>query len=258
MKTYVISDIHLFSKNCRPKATLAFLKEIRHKAKKLIILGDLFDSIDFDKPKKKKKKKHIKVLAEIRNLCDNGVEIIWIEGNHDVEAIEFFGSLIGSETILAKDHYEVNVGGNKWIFLHGHQFDTFITERPITTYIASKTYDFIQSIDGPHYSISRWIKRKSKTLLHICKANKEKALSYAKKHNGNFIVCGHTHRVGLVSEDDAIYINTGCWVDHPSHYLEIDQDGKYFIKEFHVIEKEGEECEEPLSTELLEKDLDIQ
>lgn len=145
---YVVSDVHLFSKVARPKTFRKFLKSIKGNALKLIILGDLFDSDNFDRPRKSNKKGHIKVLSTLRGLVDEGIEVIWVEGNHDREVIDPFCDLIGALEISAKDHYELEVGGKKWIFVHGHQFDTFITEKP-NTYCFSKLGLFL-------YSAFRW------------------------------------------------------------------------------------------------------
>lgn len=253
---YVISDIHLFSKVARPKSFRVFLKQIKNNASKIIILGDLFDSDQFDRPKRQNKKGHIKVLSALRGLVDDRIEVIWVEGNHDYEVIDPFCDLIGAKEISSKDRYELEIAGKKWIFVHGHQFDTFIAEKPILTALATWAYVVIQNIDGHRYSISRWVKKRSKTMLNICKANKDRAISYGKKHDADYVCCGHVHRVGKVCEEGVTYINTGCWVDHPSHYLQIEENGNFYLKEFDMSEND-ETCE-PLHTELQERDLDIQ
>src|SRR6185295_14206504 len=65
----VISDLHLGSDNCQAKAAAAFLQEVlegRPATRRLIINGDVFDSIDF----RRLKKTHWKVLSQIRHLSD--------------------------------------------------------------------------------------------------------------------------------------------------------------------------------------------
>src|SRR5262249_32215740 len=61
----VISDLHLGSDNCQAKAAAAFLQDILDgtvATRRLIINGDVFDSIDF----RRLKKTHWKVLSQIR------------------------------------------------------------------------------------------------------------------------------------------------------------------------------------------------
>ncbi len=51
----VISDIHLGSANCQAKALVRFLEQIRHGTlgtRRLVLNGDVFDSIDFRRLKK--------------------------------------------------------------------------------------------------------------------------------------------------------------------------------------------------------------
>src|SRR5262245_65883233 len=77
----VISDIHLGSDNCQARDLVHFLESVRRgprAAKKLILNGDVFDSIDF----RRLKKHHWRVLSEIRKLSDE-TEVVWINGNHD-------------------------------------------------------------------------------------------------------------------------------------------------------------------------------
>lgn len=77
----VISDIHLGSDNCQAKYLVHFLEAIRRGARptrRLILNGDVFDSIDF----RRLKKHHWGILSEIRKLSDE-LEVVWINGNHD-------------------------------------------------------------------------------------------------------------------------------------------------------------------------------
>ena len=102
----VISDLHLGSDNCQAKAAAAFLQEIlegRHPTRRLIINGDVFDSIDF----RRLKKTHWKVLSQIRHLSDK-MEVIWIAGNHDGSA-EIVSHLLGVRVV---EEYILRSGRN--------------------------------------------------------------------------------------------------------------------------------------------------
>ena len=72
----VISDTHLGSDNCQARQLTHFLESIHAGAvltRKLILNGDVFDSIDF----RRLKKNHWKVLSLLRKLSDR-IEILWI------------------------------------------------------------------------------------------------------------------------------------------------------------------------------------
>jgi hypothetical protein len=92
----VISDIHLGSDNCQAKAAAAFLQILLDgdlRTRRLIINGDVFDSIDF----RRLKKTHWKVLSQIRHLSDK-IEVIWIAGNHDGSA-DVISHLLGVSVV---------------------------------------------------------------------------------------------------------------------------------------------------------------
>src|SRR6478672_2182761 len=112
----VISDIHLGSANSQAKALGRFLEEVRRGAlatRRLILNGDVFDSIDF----RRLKKHHWNVLSELRKLSDE-VEITWINGNHDGPA-DVVSHLLGVEV---SEELVVESGGRRVLFLHGHRF----------------------------------------------------------------------------------------------------------------------------------------
>ena len=65
----IVSDIHLGSENCQAKAIGELLQKMLDgelRARRLIINGDVFDSIDF----RRLKKTHWKVLSLLRHLSD--------------------------------------------------------------------------------------------------------------------------------------------------------------------------------------------
>ena len=76
----------------RPSASARFLERIADgelRTARLILNGDVFDSIDF----RRLNKNHWKVLSLIRKLSDH-LEIIWLCGNHDGSA-EIVSHLLG-------------------------------------------------------------------------------------------------------------------------------------------------------------------
>ena len=65
----VLSDLHLGSENCQAKLLVEFLNALHHRrtrTRRLILNGDVFDSIDF----RRLKKSHWKVLSLLRKLSD--------------------------------------------------------------------------------------------------------------------------------------------------------------------------------------------
>jgi UDP-2,3-diacylglucosamine pyrophosphatase LpxH len=210
----VISDIHLGSDNCQARELVHFLEQIRRGAmptRRLIVNGDVFDSIDF----RRLRKQHWRVLSLLRKLSDE-IQITWITGNHDGPA-EIVSHLLG---VTVRDEVVVNSGG-KWIlFLHGHRFDEFISRYPVITWFADRIYNLLQKLDRSHY-FAKLAKRKSKTFLRCAAKVEHDAVRYAAWHGCDAVCCGHTHHPAARTAGPTAYYNSGCWTEKPCHYLTV-------------------------------------
>src|SRR5438874_13071831 len=91
--TVILSDLHLGSEVSRAKAALDMLKSISFG--RLILLGDIFCDLNF----RRLKKEHWQFLGYIRKLSNpkRGVEVIWVEGNHDQGLTDVMSHLVGIE-----------------------------------------------------------------------------------------------------------------------------------------------------------------
>ena len=211
----IISDLHLGSRICQAKHLLEFIETIT--ASYLILNGDVFDSWDF----RRIKKSEWKILSHLRKLSKR-IKVIWINGNHDGPA-EIISHLLGIEV---REEYVLESGEKRILVLHGHQFDTFIANHPIITWIADTTYHFMQMID-PSFWMAKQAKKASKSFLRNVQKVKSGAIEYAKKKKCDIICCGHTHHPEIADR----YYNSGSWAELPEHYLEVENGG-VILKEF--------------------------
>ncbi len=213
----VISDLHLGSDNCQAKPAAAFLQSLLDgeiQTRRLIINGDVFDSIDF----RRLKKSHWKVLSQIRHLSDK-IEVIWIVGNHDGSA-EIISHLLGVQVV---EEFLLHSANEKILIIHGHQFDDFINDHPILTALADAAYWLLQKIDRTH-AIARMAKRRSKIFVRCTTKIRDRARRLAHSRGCTTVLCGHTHHAESLAptpEFPAAYHNSGCWTEHPSTYLTI-------------------------------------
>jgi len=230
INTLIVSDIHLGSNVARPKEVLELLQSFNFK--RLILLGDIFDDLNF----RRLKKEHWNLLSYIRKLSNPGknIEVVWVEGNHDEGLINKLSHLIGIEAHM---EYEFEICGNKILAIHGHQFDRFLNENVFISNIASFIYNKIQKYDRDRQTVSRFIKRKSKGWLRLSHKVADSAIEYAKRKNKDTIICGHTHQILQKTSGGVTYFNTGCWTDIPSTYITIDFEGNVRISEFYEKEK---------------------
>ncbi len=211
----IISDIHLGCDNCQAKLLIRFLEDIlegRIPTRRLIINGDVFDSIDF----RRLKKTHWKVLSMIRHLSDK-MEVIWTCGNHDGPA-EIVSHLLGVQVL---DEFIFTSGQRRMLVLHGHIFDDFIDDHPVLTWIGDLIYNTLQQVDRRHY-IARLAKARSKIFLHCLDKVQRKSIAYARRLGCDVVLCGHTHHCATGDEGGINYFNSGCWTELPSTWLAVD------------------------------------
>ncbi|MDZ4711452.1 MAG: UDP-2,3-diacylglucosamine diphosphatase [bacterium] len=222
--TIIVSDIHLGSEVSRAKEIRALLQSYRFK--RLILLGDIFDDLNF----KRLKKEHWQLLSYIRKLSNpgKGIEVVWVEGNHDEGLSDIMSHLIG---INVYKEYSWKFNNKTYLAIHGHQFDRFLNENVMISNISSFIYNKIQKYDKENQTVSRFIKRRSKGWLRLSHKVADGALGFAGQKKADYIICGHTHQPLYKKNCSAEYYNTGCWTDIPSNYIIIDNNGTIVIKE---------------------------
>jgi len=246
----IISDLHLGSDNCQAKSLTRLLERLLAgaegdmsdeaiRARKLIINGDVFDSIDF----RRLKKNHWRVLSEIRHLSDK-MEVIWIAGNHDGPA-EIISHLVG---VTVVEQYILQTGNKKVLCVHGDMFDEFIDEHPFITRLADFGYALLQKLDRSHY-IARLAKKRSKTFLHCLEKIEKGSRKRARELGCQMATCGHTHFAVSREEGDVWYYNSGCWTENPCHYITVD-NGAMKLCQWH--EEVPQEAAEPMTVDLPE------
>jgi UDP-2,3-diacylglucosamine pyrophosphatase LpxH len=220
--TLIISDLHLGSSVSRSQEITKFLQEI--KFKKLILLGDIFESLNFHKLQKSE----WEFLSLITKISKKS-KVIWVEGNHDRGLTKIFASFTGAKVYK---QYKWQYKKKKYLAIHGHQFDNFLINNAFLSILANQIYNFIQLIDFSDYKISRLIKRKSKGWLRLSKKVADRALLYGKLKGVDYIFCGHTHKTCKKIKKNIRYYNSGCWTDTPPTFITLDQK-KIEIHKYH-------------------------
>jgi len=214
-KTMIVSDIHLGSRVSRASELLKLLK--RYSFKKLILLGDIFEHLNFNNLTNE----HWELLSYLKKISED-VEIIWIEGNHDVGLSKVMSNLVGFEVFKT---YIWRYKGKKCLAIHGHQFDRFLSNNIILSYLATIFYAFIQKIDTDNQRMARFVKRKSKGWLRLSRKVANSAVLYGKLRGAKYVFCGHTHQSIHLKKRRVEYYNSGCWTDIPSSYITMDKKG---------------------------------
>jgi len=217
MKTVIISDIHLGSKNCQAGWLLRFLGT---NFDRLIVNGDTINNLNL----KKLKDSHWAVLDRLREIGLQR-ELIVIRGNHDGRVTRATG-LCPAEVLPAllgvpiQDEYQLEMGNWHYLILHGDRFDPTV-HRPIITDAADWCYQTVQKVNK---KAAKWLKRKVKKVGGVLELVKRESVRYVQALGCQGVITGHTHFPLDEWIDSVHYLNSGCWVDRPCTYLYAHND----------------------------------
>lgn len=227
VNTIFISDIHLGFKGCQADALLNFLESVD--ARKVYLVGDIIDIWQMKKsihwPPS-----HIKILEKLVRMSIDGVEIIYIPGNHDEVLRQYTGLSIGNISLRQKDVH-VTAQGIRLLVLHGDAFDSVIQSNKAIGLIGSHLYDRIIDLNHyfnaarskfgfNHWSLATFLKNKMENAIHYI-ANFRRALTYEAQRNGlDGVVCGHIHHPEITEEEGILYCNDGDWVENSTALIE--------------------------------------
>jgi len=216
--TIILSDLHLGSEVSRAGDALRLLKQTCFE--RLILLGDIFCDLNFGRLKRD----HWKLLSYIRKLSNpkRGVEVVWVEGNHDRGLSLVMSHLVG---IKVYQQYEWEYGGVRHLAIHGHQFDRFLTDNALLSGLASAAFLLLQKLDFSQRRLSKLVDRlDTRWRRHSAKVSAG-ALAHARAHHVQRVFCGHTHLAMQGAEDGIEYFNTGCWIQNAATYITVDEQG---------------------------------
>lgn len=219
----VISDVHLGTYGCHAKHLLTYLNSIQ--PKKLILNGDIIDIWQFSK--RYFPKSHLKVIKKIMDFASDGVEVIYITGNHDEMLRKFSGTSIGNISIV--DKIVLNLDGKKAWFFHGDVFDVSIQNAKWFAKLGGYGYDLLilinrlvnwglEHVGKEKYSLSKRIKSSVKRAVKYIQDFESVASDLAIENGYDYVICGHIHQPKMLVKENKIgqttYLNSGDWVEN--------------------------------------------
>jgi UDP-2,3-diacylglucosamine pyrophosphatase LpxH len=217
--TLILSDLHLGADMSRAREALHVLRQNSYR--RLILLGDIFADLNFGRLKKE----HWKFLGFIRKLSNpkRGVEVVWVEGNHDHGLTEIMSHLVG---VRVYQEYRWKYQGLLHIAVHGHQFDNFVVKNVRLNYwFGTLLYLQLQKWDTKNKALSRLLDRLGTRWQRLSEKVADGALVHARHHNAGRIFCGHTHAALHERKDGVDYYNSGAWIDERLTYITVGEDG---------------------------------
>jgi len=121
---YFISDAHLGSLALKHSRTqerrlVNFLDQIKNKAEAIYLLGDMFDF--WFEYKSVVPRGYTRFLGKLSELTDNGVEIHYFTGNHDMWMLDYLCEECG--VIIHRQPATIELNGKLFYLAHGDGLD---------------------------------------------------------------------------------------------------------------------------------------
>jgi len=239
-KSIFISDTHLGTKGSKAELLCKFLK--KNSSENLFLVGDI---IDFWRLERKIywPKSHMEVIREILSISNSGTNVIYIPGNHDEELRKLLRYNITVGQIKLENFYKYQaVDGKTYLIVHGDMFDTAIRNKLKFLYhLGDAIYDILLEINRlvawfrskfglSYWSLSAYLKSKTKEAVAFMSDFQELIVDYCKKKGADGIICGHIHKAEITDFNGIIYMNDGDWVESCTALVE-HHDGRWEIIE---------------------------
>ena len=203
----------------------------------LYLVGDIIDgwalSKNFHWPQS-----HNDVIQKLMRKARKDTEVIYLPGNHD-EFLRSFGEHEFGNIKLVDTIIHSSSNGNRYLIMHGDQFDAVIKNMKWLAHIGSWAYDmiiifnvFVNMIRNlfrlPYWSLSAWAKYKIKQAVNFISDYEENLSSYAASKGVQGIICGHIHHANIREINGITYMNCGDWCESCTALVE-HFDGRWEI-----------------------------
>lgn len=241
MKTLFISDLHIRGlKDPTMKIFLSFLDQEKENLSRLIIVGDLFDfwvgikNVVFDQ--------YLPILNKLLELKQKGIQIDYIEGNHDFALGTFFRDILNAHVI--RDEAILKVGNYSVYASHGDQVNSkdygylflrwFLRTPLVKLLVEILPPSWIWKLSQKSSHTSRIYRTPD---LYTVEMFRRFAKQKLEENSIDVVVLGHTHypdeQYFEIHGKKKIYFNTGDWIRHYT-YLEFTEGHTLRLKKFSI------------------------
>ncbi|MFC0186072.1 UDP-2,3-diacylglucosamine hydrolase [Pseudarcicella hirudinis] len=227
-KIYFASDFHLGSPDKessleRERRIVRWLESVKKDAQVIFLVGDIFDF--WFEYKNVIPKGFIRLQGKLAELTDEGIEIIFFTGNHDMWMFDYFDTELGIKVYREPQEYLVKSETDTSIFIgHGdglgpgdysYKLLKKVFENRLCRFAFNWLHPDIGMFLAHKWSGSRKKEDRIKKELQF-KGDDEWLLSYAKeveaKKHHDLYIFGHRHLLlDLKVAEKSRYINLGEW-----------------------------------------------
>jgi UDP-2,3-diacylglucosamine hydrolase len=251
-KTYFASDFHLgldagTTSADRELKIVRWLESIRVDAEALYLVGDIFDH--WFEYRSSIPKGYVRFLGKLAELKDQGIDIYFFTGNHDMWMFRYLTDYLGIP--IYRDPIERVIGAHRFVIGHGdglgpgdHSYK--VIKSIFNNKICQRLFSILHPTLG--LAIMRYFSVKERlypgTQEPIIDYHKEFLVQYCERDHRirpdvDFYLFGHRHLPiqYKVSTGKAIYYNLGEWMYACSYVV---YDGKslqlrFFDSSYHKV-----------------------
>ena len=237
-KSIFISDVHLGSKGCKAELLCDFLKH--NTSEHLYLVGDIVDGWRLRR-KFYWPQSHTNVIRRILTAAKRDTKVTYVVGNHDevLRGLLPYGIHFGNIDLVNQCRYKA-LNGKTYMVIHGDMFDGVLrTKLQWLYHLGDILYNILLSVnvvvakirsyfDLPHWSLSQYLKNKTKEAVSYVNNFEELITNYCSKQKADGVICGHVHRAEIKTINNIDYMNDGDWVESCTALVE-NYDGSWEI-----------------------------
>lgn len=248
MKYYFASDVHLGLSTHRSSEQTELMFEkwlimvhtelLKHPKgeRGLFLVGDVFDF--WFEYKRVVPKGFVLILAELKKIVSDGIDVYFLQGNHDKWSKGYLENELGLKVIYSP-YFEITLGGKHFYISHGDEaFSKYSIGSGILYKIFNSklVYNLFSTLIHP--DIAMWFgttwsnsSRKSKFVIHTFTGDNEPVVREARNYLASgkvidYFVFGHLHSpVDYKLTDNSSLKVLGQWVDGDVVYGMFDETG---------------------------------
>ena len=227
-RTIWISDLHIGSTQCQADVLLDFLKH--NESEKLYLVGDIIDFWALSK-RVYWPRDHNTIIQKVLRKARHGTQVIYIPGNHD-ENIRDYDNYIFGDIVVKNSDVHTTLTGQKFLIVHGDEYDTIAKYHQWIAKLGSKGYDFLLEINRllrsirrlfgiqSQFSLAAFVKFKVKNAVQFISDYEQSIVNTLKDEGLDGVICGHIHHAEMKEIDGFMYVNTGDFVESCSAIVE--------------------------------------
>jgi Uncharacterized protein conserved in bacteria len=245
VRTIIISDVHLGTRDCKAAEVNHFLKHTR--CEKLILNGDIIDGWRLKQAPYWPKNHTRFVRIVLKKLEKRGTRVVYLRGNHDDILARFIPVRLENLEIV-EDHVHETADGKRYFVLHGDVFDTITKNFVFLAYLGDRGYRALMRLNRlynlwrawrgkEYYSISKAIKARVKRAVNHVSNFERHIAELAKSRGCAGVMCGHIHTAADRMMGDVHYLNSGDWVESLTAIVE-HFDGRFELIDFERFRRE--------------------